>query len=98
MHNTCMLRFAKGMMWMMRSVSGLPKKYLLCEPLEKDGQFLLEELMKAGNFGYYDERTKHDAKETPCHRFCRLNIYSFRIFRYTYKEVLRRPIWRLKHW
>lgn len=98
MRKTGMLRFAHGVMWMMHSVFDLPEEYLLCEPSKKDGQFLLEEVMKAGNFGHYDERVKHDANESTLHRFWRLNTNSFRVFRFAPMEVLWAPIWRIKHW
>ena len=98
MKKTGMMRFAQGVMWMMQSVFGLPEEYLLCDPSEKDGRFLLDEVMLAGNFGHHDKRTKHDANESALHRFWRLNIYSFRVFSYAYKEVLWAPIWRAKHW
>lgn len=98
MKKTGMMRFAQGVMWMMQSVFGLPEEYLLCDPSEKDGRFLLDEVMLAGNFGHHDERTKHNANESALHRFWRLNTYSFRVFSYAYKEVLWAPIWRLKHW
>lgn len=98
MQKTGMFRFAQGVMWVMHSVFGLPKEYLLCEVSEKDGRFLLDEVMKSGNFGHYDERTKHDANESEFQRFWRLNTYSFRVYSYAYKEVLWAPIWRLKHW
>ena len=32
--------------------------WMLCEPNEKEGRKLLEEIMKGGNFGQYDERGK----------------------------------------
>ena len=31
---------------------------MICEPNEKEGRKLLEEIMKGGNFGQYDERGK----------------------------------------
>ena len=32
--------------------------WMICEPNEKEGRKLLEEIMKGGNFGQYDERGK----------------------------------------
>ena len=57
-----MLRFARAMMWVQRQVFGLEERYLLVEPDEREGRFLLEEIMLAGNFGKYDariDRTNH---------------------------------------
>ena len=51
-----MVRFTKGMMWLMHDVLGLDKKLLLTEPNEKIGRLLLSEIIKAGNFGFHDER------------------------------------------
>ncbi len=44
-------KFAAAMMWVMREVCGMPTSDLLCEPNEKEGMFLLSEMMAGGNFG-----------------------------------------------
>lgn len=51
-----MLRFARAMMWVQQQVFGLEEQCLLVEPDEREGRFLLEEIMLAGNFGKYDAR------------------------------------------
>ena len=51
-----MRRFAGALMYVLRELLGMPEKYLLCEPSEKDGKFLMEEILMSGNFGHSDPR------------------------------------------
>ena len=49
-------KFAGAVMWVLNEVFSMPTHYYICEPNEKDGKKLLEEIMKGGNFGQYDTR------------------------------------------
>lgn len=51
-----LMKFASGVMWIMLNVFGLSEQLQLCEPDEKEGRFILEEVMASGNFGHHDER------------------------------------------
>lgn len=51
--NFGMLKLAKAMMWVLIAVCGMSSEYLLCEPDEKEGRFLFDEMMRGGNFGHY---------------------------------------------
>lgn len=42
----------------MHEVFGLEREYMLCEPNEKEGRFILKEVMVDGNFGHHDERIR----------------------------------------
>ena len=40
-----MLRFTRAVMWVLSDTMLLERRYMPCEPLEKDGRFILEEMM-----------------------------------------------------
>lgn len=65
-----MAKFARAVMWVLNEVFSMPKRrlmnddrllitdwpWMICEPNEREGKKLLEEIMKGGNFGQYDTR------------------------------------------
>lgn len=51
-------RFASAVMWIMKEVFCLEDEFLLCEADEKEGRFILKEVMAGGNFGHHDERIR----------------------------------------
>lgn len=99
-----MERFAKAMAWVIGYVfDGDPdspsfRKGLgegSFEPDEKDGRFLLEEIMKSGNFGKQDERQKglYDSK---WNSFWMVNGKTFRFWRFDLWAWFWSPIERVK--
>ena len=49
-------KFASALMFVLISMFDIDKNLLLCTPSKKHGTFLLDEMMKGGNFGQYDTR------------------------------------------
>ena len=85
-------KFAAAMMWVMGHVFGMGEEYMICQPEEKEGRFLLEEIMQMGNFGKEDKRYKGNKKMK---RFAR---HWFHLLVHYPSEVVWSPIWIVYHW
>ena len=79
-------------------VSGIDKDLMLCQPNEKEGSFLLEEIMRGGNFGHYDERNRFYSKNARIRRGVFTLKRNMRYLKHYPGEVLWKPIWQLWHW
>lgn len=93
-----MKRFAGAVMWVLQEVYGMDDRYLLTAPDEREGRFLLSEIMLAGNFGQYDERLQHSREESALHWGLRKVKRNFRFVRSYPSEVLWSPIFKLWHY
>ena len=72
-----MKRFTEGLMWVLQQYFGLEEMYLLMTPDEKEGHFIMKEVMLTGNMGHSDSRNWGSTK-TPLSRLItntRRNIY-----------------------
>ena len=92
-----MQRFTAAVMWVLQEVFAMDERYLLTDPNEEEGRFLLSEIMLAGNFGHYDERIKRSAKVTEWGLFCRRVGRNLRFLRSYPSEVLWSPCFKLWH-
>lgn len=88
------LRFASAVMWVMEHVFGLDEKYMIIEPDQKDGTFLIKEVMMAGNFGHHDERVPK--KMNYWKSFWYLNTYNLRLLRFDRWSWFWTPFMRIK--
>lgn len=92
-----LLRFAGAVMYVEREVFGLEAPYMICPPDEKAGRFLLDEIMRAGNFGQYDPRIR-DAHSGGLLKLYLKNINRiFSMVRFYPSEVLWAPFWKIGH-
>ena len=91
-----MMRFAQGIMWVMQKVFALEHQYMIGEPLESEGRFILEEVMRGGNFGQYDQQLgKAGGKWRAVRRIIRHNIH---LLAHYPSDVIWAPIWIAWHW
>ncbi len=63
-----MERFARGLMWVLKMYFGLEEQYLLMEPDENEGRFIMQEVLLTGNMGHSDLRS-WGSKQTALSRF-----------------------------
>lgn len=91
-------KFVGVVMYVMRRVFAIDETYLLCEPNNIEGEFLLNEIMRGGNFGHFDDRNEFVDSS---HRFRRgiNNVKrNFRFLTQYPSEVLWMPAWKVWHW
>ena len=95
-------KFASAIMYIMQEVFGMPASRLIVPPNEKYGKFVLNEVLKAGNFGKHDARNRFGRSQLG-HNLQR-GYRDIRLVRYFPAEALSEPIfrtwhffWRLKH-
>lgn len=92
-----LLRFAGAVMYVEREVFGLQKENMICEPDEKVGRFLLDEIMRAGNFGQYDPRIRDAHSGGSVMLYMKHVKRLFSMVRFYPSEVLWAPFWKVGH-
>lgn len=90
-----MKRFAASVMWVLKEVFGMEERYMLVAPNEKEGRFLLDEIMIAGNFGHHDPRIIRSKDERLFIRFVRRTVRNLRFLRSYPSEVIGSPIFKI---
>lgn len=91
-----MSRFAPALMWVLKEVFGMDDECFLCEPDEKEGKFLLNEIMNTGNMGHGETRFQWGQKSA-LGRFVAAQKRNLHLATHYPHEVLWSPlfnIWR----
>ena len=97
-HHLGMEKFVGATMYVLQQVFSMPAEWMLCEPLEKRGEFLLQEIMLSGNFGKFDLRSQKRKGESKPHRLVRRLGRNLRFLRQYPDEILWFPIFTSVHW
>jgi len=91
-------RFACGLMYILRDTLGLAEEYLIAPADEADGQFILSEIMTAGNMGHHDPRFGDTRNETTLHRFVRKRKRSLAFVGKYGMEAIAEPFSTTRQW
>ena len=87
-------KFAGAVMFVMKEVFGLSEDRMIAPMDEKEGRFLLDEIMRGGNFGQYDDRMGSKVGESKIHRYFRMNFRNLRFVKHYPTEALSEPLFR----
>lgn len=74
-------KFCKAIMWILHEVLGLDQKYLLMKTDEREGKYLLEQILVSGNFGNMDVKIQElHQSEGHINRFIKRERFRWRLF------------------
>lgn len=87
-------KFAQAVMFVMKEVFGLSENKMIAPINEKEGRFLLDEIMRGGNFGQYDNRMGSKVGESKIHRYFSMNLRNLRFVKHYPTEAFCEPVFR----
>lgn len=87
-------KFAQAVMYVMHEVFGLSEDWMIAPMDEREGRFLLDEIMRGGNFGQFDDRMGSKVGESKIHRYFRMNFRNLRFVKHYPTEALSEPLFR----
>lgn len=91
--------FASALLWVLQYVFGLDNsgtKILGVDANKIDGQLLLNEVMRGGNFGHHDE-VQNAHKKMIGYGFWALFIRNLKLSRFDRSDWFWGPVWRMYH-
>ena len=88
-------KIAKGVMYIMQEVFLMKENELICKPNKKVGEFLLNEIMTAGNFGKHDPRLNHS--QSFFQKSWDIIKHESNILRFFPEEAICDPFFRVYH-
>ena len=93
-----MKKFIGAVMYVLSIVFDIEETLLLCEPNNKEGEFLLDEIIRGGNFGRYDDRNEVISIDNKLQHGLFNMKRNLRYLKYYPSEVLWMPLWKTWHW
>lgn len=90
-----MVKFAKGLMWVMHEALGMQRDWMLWEPDEKEGRYILKQVMTGGNFGHHDKRLKHSGGKLGAVKA--ILTHNLHLLTHYPSDVIWAPVWIVWH-
>ena len=90
-------KIAKALMWILSEYFGLEKKYMLWDADKEDGEFLLDEILRTGNFGKMDKRHPDGYKTGSIQSFLYTQKRNLRMSRFDRMDWFWGSLWRIYH-
>lgn len=87
-------KFAGAVMYVLHEVFGLEEEKMIAPINEKEGAFLLDEIVRGGNFGQYDDRLGDKTGEGKVHRYFRMTLRNMRFVKHYPSEAICEPLFR----
>ena len=94
-HEFGMEKFAKGLMWGMHKALGMPREWMLWEPDEKEGKYILKQVMMGGNFGHHDKRLSHGKGKIGAVKA--ILTHNVHLLTHYPSDVIWSPVWIVWH-
>lgn len=91
-------KFVGTVMYVLQRVFNIDSSLLLCTPNKEEGMFLLEEILRGGNFGHYDDRIKRVSDKQRWRRGLENAKRNYRFLAHYPNEVIWIPAWKIWHW
>ena len=90
-----MEKFAKGLMWVMHKALGMSREWMLWKPDEKEGRYILKQVMAGGNFGHHDMRLKHSGGKLGAVKT--ILTHNLHLLTHYPSDVIWSPVWIVWH-
>ncbi len=90
-------KLARALTWILTEYFGLDEKCQLWEPNKDDGEFLLEEILQTGNFGYGNDKHPKDSLNGGIKSFFYVQRRNFRLSRFDRTDWFWGSLWRIYH-
>ena len=87
-------KFAGAVMYVLHEVFGMEEEKMIAPMNVKEGRFLLDEIMRGGNFGQYDDRLGDKTGEGKVHRYFRMSLRNMRFVKHYPTEAICEPLFR----